>query len=41
MAGGGHKGSGGFRIGGRPADNLKMVIEDAINFVTKASENNK
>ena len=39
MAGGGHKGSGGFRIAGRPVDNLKMVIEDAINFVTKASEN--
>jgi hypothetical protein len=41
MAGGGHKGSGGFRIEGRPVDNLKMVIEDAINFITKASENNK
>jgi len=41
MAGGGHKGSGGFRIEGRPADNLKKVIEDAIEFVTKASENNK
>ena len=38
MAGGGHKGSGGFRIEGGPVDNLKMVIEDAINFVTKASE---
>ena len=39
MAGGGHKGSGGFRIEGRPADNLKRIIEDAITYINKASEN--
>lgn len=37
--GGGHKGSGGFRIDGTPEENFKEIVEKAVEFVIKASEN--
>lgn len=39
MDGGGHKGSGGFKIPKTPRENFDMIVEKAVEFLKEASEN--
>lgn len=39
FGGGGHKGSGGFKIPKTPRENFDMIVEKAVEFLKEASEN--